>query len=266
MKKTTKLYILSIIMLLGTFSAAAQCEIMNNAFKSGENITYDLYFNYGLIKSKAGAGSMTTQMVNYKDNSAYNIRMLLNTSGLVGSFYSVNDTLVSYIDMNLRPLIFTKNAHEGKDYSKEVQTFNYSADGVKIRTSRIFNNEKKFDDTLSTQSCTYDYLSVLPLIRNLDYSDMKPGDYKHIQFVSGKQIVNMTVNYGGKSKVKANDGKTYNTIDISMAIHDDAFKNKKEAISASITDDANRVPIVINTHIKLGVIRAVMKDMTGLRN
>lgn len=266
MKRTTRLNLLSLVMLFMAAGAVAQCEIMNNSFKSGENISYDLYFNYGLINSKAGSGSMTTEMVQYKGKSAYNIRMLLNTSGLVGSFYTVNDTLVSYIDMNLRPLLFTKNAFEGKDYSKEVQAFSYTNEGVKIRTNRVFNNKKRFDETLTTENCTYDYLSVLPLIRNLDYTGMKPGDHKQIQFVAGREIVNMTVNYNGTSKVKANDGKTYNTIQISMSIYDKAFKNKKEAISASLSDDENRVPIIINTHIKVGVIRAVMKNFSGLRN
>lgn len=266
MNKTIKQILITATALFFTFTVNAQCDIVNNAFKSGENIKYDLYFNYGIVNTRAGAGSMNTEMVNYKGESAYNIRMMLNTSGVVGSFYTVNDTLVSYIDMNLRPLLFTKNAFEGKDYSKEVQTFNYSDEGIKIRTSRVFNNEKRFDENITTKNCTYDYLSVLPLIRNLDYSGMNPGDFKHIQFIAGKEIVNMTVIYDGKAKVKANNGKTYDTIKISMAIYDKAFKNKKDAISASLTDDDNRIPVIINTHIKLGVIRAVLKDVSGLRN
>lgn len=266
MNKTIKQIFIVAATLFFTFTVNAQCDIVNNAFKSGENIKYDLYFNYGIVNTKAGSGSMSTEMVNYKGESAYNIRMMLNTSGIVGSFYTVNDTLVSYIDMNLRPLLFTKNAFEGKDYSKEVQSFKYSDEGINIRTSRIFNDEKRFDENIRTQDCTYDYLSVLPLIRNLDYTGMGPGDYKNIQFVAGKEIVNMRVNYGGKTKVKANNGKTYDTIQISLSIYDDAFKNKKEAISASLTDDGNRIPVVINTHIRLGVIRAVLKDVSGLRN
>lgn len=246
--------------------ADAQCNIVNNSFKDGESITYDLYFNYGIVNAKAGVGSLKTDMVNYKGNSAYNLRMQLNTTGLTGSFYTVNDTLVSYIDMDLRPLLFTKNAFEGKDYSKEVQSFSYSDEGIKVRTNRVFNGKKRFDETITTNDCTYDYLSVLALIRNLDYSGMKPGDQKQIQFLSGREIVNMAVNYNGTSKIKANDGKTYNTIQISLTIHDKAFKNSKEAISASLTDDSNRIPIIINTHLKIGAIRAVLKNVTGLRN
>lgn len=266
MNKTYKLLIAIMIFAIATLSAHAQCKIMNSSFKSGENISYDLYFSYGIINGKAGNGFMKTDMVDYKGSSAYNIRMQLNTSGLVGSFYSVNDTLVSYIDMDLRPLMFTKNAHEGKDYSREVQTFNYTDDDIKVRTSRIYNGKKRFDLTMSTEECTYDYLSVLPLIRNLDYTGMNKGDSKQIQFISGKDIVNMSVNYDGKAKVKANDGKTYDAIQISLTIYDKAFKNQKEAISASLTDDSNRVPIIINTHLKIGAIRAVLRDVSGLRN
>ncbi len=266
MNKTIRLLIAIIFSGVFAMNASAQCKILNNAFKSGENITYDLYFSYGIINGKAGSGFMRTDMVDYRGSSAYNIRMQLNTSGIVGSFYSVNDTLVSYIDMDMRPLLFSKNAHEGKDYSREVQTFAYLDEGVKVRTNRVYNGEKRFDETLMTDECTYDYLSVLPLIRNLDYTGMVKGDSKQIQFMSGKDIVNMSVNFNGKAKVKANNGKTYDAIQISMTIHDKAFKNQKEAISASLTDDKNRIPIIINTHLKIGVVRAVLKDVSGLRN
>lgn len=266
MNKIFQLLTFSIISLLSLQAASAQCKMTNNSFKDGENITYDLYFNYGILSARAGAGSMKTSMVNYKGNDAYNIRMMLNTSGLAGNIYTVNDTLVSYVDMDMRPLLFTKNAFEGKDYSKEVQSYTYVDGDIKVRVSHTFNGKKQFDETVTTKNCAYDYLSVLPLIRNFDYSGMKPGDQKPIKFLSGKDIVNMAVNYNGTSKIKANNGVTYNTIQISLTIYDDAFKNKKEAISASLTDDANRIPVVINTHLNIGAVRAVLKSASGLRN
>ncbi len=259
------------ILLIGLFTllgaqAQSQCKVVNNAFKSGETISYDLYFNYGLINTRAGRGSMNIQMVDYKGVSAYNTRLIFNTSGLVGSVFTVSDTLVSYIDMDLRPLLFSKNAHEGKDHSKEIQVFSYEEDQIKIRTNRIFNDKKRFDETLTTDECTYDFLSVFPYIRNLDYSDMKAGESKTIQYISGKKIAKMAVTYKGKSRVKANNGKTYNTIDISLTIARDAFKDAEEAISASLTDDDNRIPILLNTHLKVGAIRGVLRDAQNLRN
>lgn len=266
MSKKNKFILFLLFTALSFQWAYSQCAVRNTAFKSGEDITFDLYFKYGIVNTRAGRGSMKTSTTNYKGKSVYHINMLLNTSGLARSIYTVNDTLTSYIDMEMRPLLFTKNAFEGKDYSKEVQSYSYSGSTISIRANRIFNGVQQFDETVTTGNCAYDYLSVLPLIRNLDYSDMKPGDKKNIQFLSGKEIVNMSVNYMGKSKIKANDGKTYDTIDISLTILDKAFKNKKEAISASLTDDLNRVPIIINTHLNIGAIRAVMKQVKGLKN
>ncbi len=265
MKKTTIKYWLLLSLFAIVNNLYSQCEIKNNAFKNGENISYDLYYHYGIIKAKAGSGFLKTSTVNYRGENVYNISMQLNTSGLA-RVYRVNDTLTAYVDTNLRPMLFIKNAFEGKDYSQEVQTYNYSGNNIKIRAKRIFNGTRKFDDYVSTNECTYDYLSVLPLIRNLDYSGMKAGDRKEIHFLSGKDIVRMYVNYMGKSKTKANNGKTYNTIDISLTILDKAFNNQKEAIRATLTDDLNRIPIIIETHLKIGSVKAVLKNVSGLKN
>lgn len=266
MNKIITSTLLSLFFLCSFSLANAQCNLKNTAFKSGEKVNYDLYFNYGIVRARAGRGSLSVTESNYKGQRAYKTTMLLNTSGLAGNLYTVNDTLTSFMDMNLRPLLFTKEAFEGKDYSTESQSYTYSGNKVNIRAIRTWNGKPDFDDVVETDECTYDYLSVLPYVRNLDYTGMRAGDRKYIQFLSGKTPVDMYVNYLGTSSVKANDGKTYNVINISMTIHDKAFTNPKEAIKASLTNDENRVPVVIETSLRMGSVRAVLKNVTGLRN
>lgn len=263
-KTASSLLILFFLLMSGTVSG--QCNITNTAFSSGEDIKYDLYFNFGIFNARAGSGSLTVTSANHRGINSLKTVMMLNTSGLAKSIYTVNDTLTSYVDMNMRPLLFTKEAYEGKDYTVERQSFSYDDDGINIRTIRHFNGKESFDEVFKTDECTYDYLSVLSLIRNIDYREMQPGDRKYIQFISGKKAVNMYVNYQGVSKIKANDGKTYEVIDISMTIHDDAFTNQKDALRASLTNDANRIPVIIDTSLKIGSVRAVMKSFTGERN
>lgn len=264
MKKIKRLIILFAFALSFQW-AQAQCKMENTAFKSGEKIQYDLYFNYGIVNKKAGAGSLSITESNYRGQSAYRTYMLLNTSGLIGNLYTVNDTLTSYVDMNLRPLLFTKEAFEGKDYSTERQAYSYDGNKINIRAMRTFRGKEEFDEVVTTTQCTYDYLSILSYVRNLDYTGMKSGDKKHVQFLSGKNIVNMSVNYLGISSIKANNGKRYEVINLSMAVLDDAFTNPKEAIKTSLSNDINRIPVVIDTNLKIGSIRAVLSDVTGLR-
>ena len=255
-----------LFLLLNVIGVDAQCKLTNTAFASGEDIKYDLYLNLGFFNARAGRGSLSVTEANYRGENAYKMVMLFNTSGLAGSLYTVNDTLTSFIDKDIRPLLFTKEAFEGKDYSVERQSYTYDGDKVKIRAFRVMNGKEQFDEVVTTEYCTYDYLSVLPYIRNLDYADMRPGDRHHIRFIAGRKPVNMYVNYQGISSVKANNGKNYEVINLTMTILDDAFSNQKEALKASLTNDENRIPVIIDTSLRIGTIRAVLRDVSGTRH
>lgn len=245
---------------------SGQCRLVNRAFVSGEQIEYDLYFNYGLFNARAGKGSLSVTDANYRGENAYKTVMTLKTSGLASSLYSVNDTLTSFVDKDLRPLLFTKEASEGKDDSVERQAYTYQGNKIHIRAVRTRNGKKRFDKVVTTDQCTYDYLSVLSYVRNIDYSGMQSGDSRYIQFISGKRPVQMYVNYLGTSSIKANNGKRYEVINISMTIQDDAFADQKEALKASLTNDENRIPVVIDTHLKLGMVRVVLREVSGTRH
>lgn len=266
MIKKNSVILLLLFVFLGSLQLNAQCELVNKAFASGEEIQYDLYFSYGFLNARAGRGSLAVTEANYRGKNSYKTVMMLNTSGLAGNLYTVNDTLTSYIDMQLRPLLFTKEASEGKDYSVERQVYTYVGGKVSIRAIRHWNGEQRFDEVVTTDQCTYDYLSILPYIRNLDYTGMQAGDRKFVQFISGRKPVNMYINYMGTSSIKANNGKTYEVINISMTILDDAFANQKEALKASITNDANRTPVIIDTNLKIGSVRAVLRMVSGSRH
>lgn len=265
-KLTGTILFLIVFLTMLSPSLDAQCRMTNTAFASGEEIQYDLYFNFGIVNARAGRGSLSVTDANYRGENAYKTVMMLNTSGLAGAFYTVQDTLTSYVDKDLRPLLFTKEALEGKDYSVERQSYTYKDNEIHIRTIRLWNGEESFDEVMTTDVCTYDYLSVLSYVRNFDFSDMVPGDRKYIRFISGRRPVNMYVNYLGITNMKANDGKNYEVINISMTIHDDAFTNQKEALRASLTNDANRIPIVIDTRLKMGSVKAVLREVSGVRN
>ena len=74
MKRTITLLLLSIFM----FSAAsAQCTFKNTAFKGGEFLSYNLYYNWKFVWVKAGSASMYTVQSNYKGKPAYRASLIL---------------------------------------------------------------------------------------------------------------------------------------------------------------------------------------------
>ena len=186
-----------------------------------------------------------------------------STGGLVGSMFSVNDTLTSYMDKSLVPLLFIKGASEGKDYTRERQIYSYQNGTTSIRAIRLRNEKLIFDETITTNRGTYDMMSILAYARTLDFSKMQRGDNTQVQFISGRRLVNMYIRYMGTSSMKANNGKTYEALELSLMILDKAFVDQEEAMRVWLTNDENKLPIQIYTKLKIGEMRSVLKDFSG---
>ena len=54
-----------------SLTANAQCGIENTAFKSGESLEYDLYFNWQFIWVKVGSAQMDTKMTKFEGKDAW---------------------------------------------------------------------------------------------------------------------------------------------------------------------------------------------------
>ena len=61
-----KILLLLFTLQLSLLSASAQCGIENTAFKSGESLSYDLYFNWHFIWVKVGTAEMDTKMTTFE--------------------------------------------------------------------------------------------------------------------------------------------------------------------------------------------------------
>ena len=109
-------------------------------------------------------------------------------------------------------------------------------------------------------------MSILAFARTLDYSEMQRGDNTQVQFITGKRLVNMYIRYMGKSSMKVNNGKTYPAVELSLMILDKAFVDQEEAMRVWITDDENKLPLQINSKLKIGEMRVVLKDISGNRH
>lgn len=248
---------------------SAQCKVQNNAFQAGEELKYDLYFKYGLIDKKAGTSSLTTTSEKYNNVDAYKMTFLVKSTGFAKSLFSLNDTLISYTTKNLEPLAFIKMAHEGKENTQENVTYKYDAKGTTIQSKRVKNGNLMFDEAITSQGCVYDFINVVYYARTIDFSKMKKGDVTTVNVVSGRNIVNMLIEYNGIENVEANNDKKYSCIKLILSVtnkDDKAFANKKEAMKVYLTNDNNRIPIRLDSKLKVGSTKAILKSYKGNRH
>lgn len=263
--KVIRLFLL--LLITSTYTQIqAQCKVENNSFKEGEELTFDLYFKYGLLYTKAGNAQLSVSDVRYKGNDAYKLMLTANSVGAANTVYSLTDTLTSYTTKNLVPLAYTKDAHEKKDYRTERATYSYSSGKVKLRNINKKNGKLRYDTTLVSTNCMYDFISIVYYARTFDYNKTKKGDQATVSFLSGRKKVNMTIEHQGYESVLANDGLKYNCIKLTLSINENAFEDKHEAMKVYITNDANHIPIRIESKLKIGMARAVLNTYKGQRN
>jgi len=251
------------ILLFLSLNVRAQCEIINNAFQAGEELTYDVYFKYGLIHKKAGLATLKIKNDTYKSREAYRMSMIANSTGLAKKIFTLSDTMFCYMSKAIEPLSYTKYAHEGGDHTKEYITYDYSSGNVNVHAKLTRNDKLRHDTIITSTQCIYDMMTVIYFARTLDFAQMKKGDSKNSMLINGRSKVEMKINHNGKEQIEGNDGKKYDCIVLTLVINTSAFEDQKEAMKIYITNDENRIPIRINSKLKVGSTYAVIKKISG---
>ena len=111
-----KKIILFLLLICSTPVMAQQCGIKNTAFKSGEFLYYDLYFNWKFIWLKVGTASMSTIESVFEGQKAYRTSLITRGNNKLDKVFTMRDTLLSYCSKDITPLYFRKGALEGHRY------------------------------------------------------------------------------------------------------------------------------------------------------
>lgn len=260
---------LSVLMLLAvwafTLPVNGQCAARNDAFQSGEDLTYDLFFNWKFVWIKAGYASMKTFSVPYQGKTAFRTSLVGVGSKRVDFFFKMRDTLTCIVSEKLEPLYYRKGAEEGKRYYVDEAWFRYR-DGVsyvKQKKYRSWTGETEWTEQRSKE-CVFDMLSILLQARSFDPADYKEGQRINFPMVTGTEIENQTLIYRGRKEFKAENDTTYKCLVFSLV--ELKGKKEKEIITFYITDDWNHIPVRLDMYLNFGSAKAFLKEIRGNRH
>ncbi len=246
--------------------ALAQCQAINEAFQSGEQVVYNLYFNWKFIWKKVGIASLTTNETTYQHKPAYRFTLTSVSSKQCDFFFKMRDTLTCMTSQLLEPLYFRKAAEEGKRFTIDEAWFSY-ADGrsnVHQRRTWIKPEREPYEMDYSDERCIFDMLSILAQARSYRAEDYQVGDKIHFPMATGRRVDPQTLIYRGKKRVKADDDNNYDCLVFSFVEYDK--KNKEhEVITFYISDDRNHLPIRLDLYLNFGCAKAFFKKVHGNR-
>lgn len=243
----------------------AQCESENGAFKSGEQITYDLFFNWKFVWAKAGSASMTTFDTLYNREPAYRINLLAIGSKRADFFFKMRDTLTCIVSHQLEPLYFRKGAEEGKRYNVDQAWFSYKNGTCHVRQRRTYKDGETVENQYYDKRCVYDMLSILAQARSYDPTSFSKGTRITFPMTTGKKVEEQTLIFRGRDQVKAENDITYRCLVFSLVEYNKKGK-EKEVITFYITDDLNHLPVRLDLYLNFGSAKAFLRNVTGNRH
>lgn len=243
----------------------AQCYSKNEAFKIGERIEYEAYYNWGMIWLHAGTVVFQVNSGTYNHRPVYHMIATGNTLPQYEWLYKVVDKFESKVDtLYLRPLWFEKLTDEGGWKAYEQYTFNYQ--NKEIYSSRWHNKLKNTYDTLKYQPCTSDLLNAIYYCRNIKYENLKINQQVPLTTIIDGKIYNLFIRFLGKEPQSNRQKQWYNCLKFSVLLVEGTLFKGGEQMYVWVTDDANHIPILIESQILVGSVKGYFKSAENLKN
>ncbi len=242
----------------------AQCSFHNDAFKSGEFLTYNLYYNWQFVWVKAGSASMYTVQSRYNGQPAYRASLTTRGNNRVDQMFVLRDTLLCYSSLNMEPLYFRKGAREGKRYGVDEVFYSYAKDKVDLRQHQITSSGEHLWTQRHVSYCVYDMLNIFLRARSFNPDGWKSGHEIDFPIADGKNISPAKLRYSGKVKIKADNGVKYRCLKLSYLEKEDG--KYKRIVDFYVSDDKNHIPVRLDMFLKFGSAKAFLVSMQGLRN
>lgn len=237
-----------------------ECHLKNSVFKGGEKLEYTIYYNLGLVWIPAGEAIFSVK----ETNIDYEIKVTGKTFKGYENIFKVNDYFYSKIDKKtMHPKSFIRNVEEGSyrlydsiafDQSRNVAVTFYGKTKATTRSQVHFLN-----------SCTQDLVSNMYYMRNLKTESLNKGDQFLVSMFFDKEMLPINVRVGGKETKNIKGIGKFNTILIIPDLVKGNVFQEGDQMKMWVSDDNNKIPLLIESPVSVGSIKAILKSHSGLK-
>jgi len=211
-----------------------------------ERLLFDIVWG-GWDFSWVHAGQASLDLLPTPNPKIWQIRSEASCSGFFQSFYSVQDTVSSFIDVRgIYPLRFQKVLNEGSYHTRLLA--DYDQQKHLLRTQ---------DTTLSIDPFTQDVLSAFYYVRT---QPLAVGKSFELAAVSGKKKYVLQVLCLREETVTVPAG-SYPCIVLQPVLKEDGLFKAKGKLWIWVTEDARHLPVKMQSDIPVGSIKAELVSM-----
>lgn len=251
------------ISLFGSQNCKAQSTTLH-PFQKGEKIVYGAYYNWNFIWIKSGEVQFEVDLGKENKLDYYQFHAKGNTLKAYDLIYKVRNDFYSKSKVNsFETIEFKRTISHGRNHSEHYYV-------VDEQEAQIFSDIKRgkegfMQDTIQTIPGWYDMLSAAYFTRTLEFEKYAFGQIIPIQILVDNSIHNLHFKYLGQEDVKTRNGLTFRCHKISILLMKGDFFPEGEYMKVWFTTNKNRIPVMVETKINVGSVKAVLEEYEGIK-
>ncbi len=256
-----------IFFILISYSGQAQKLLPpDSIFLPKETIHYTIAYHWGLVWVDAGEVTFRIDSVQYDDQAAYRFTGEGNTLSRWDWFYRVRDFYQSttLLGDTMAPLRFIRKVEEGKTFIDYDYHFNHEE--KKAYSKRTYKDGSIRLDTLDCSPDISDVLSMIYVARRIDFDRYKNGDKIPIRILLDNEISDSYIRYLGQEEIEIDDLGTIQCHRFRPLLIEGTIFKGGEDMLVYVSADENRVPVLIETPILVGSIKAILSSSHGTKS
>lgn len=213
-----------------------------------------VFYNALGLYVNAGTANFTVTTERFNNKPVYHIVGSGVTNSKYDWIFKVRDRYETYIDTNnLQPYKFIRNVDEGGYKKYENITFNRTANTA-LSTQGVYK----------VPNCIQDVVSSMYYARNIDFNKYKAGDKIPFTIFLDNEVYNMYIRYQGKETIKTRYGKFRAIVFKPLLVKGTLFEGG-ERMTVYVSDDANKVPLRIESPLLVGSVKVDLMSYQNLR-
>ena len=237
------------------------------AFEAGERLEYAVSYKIGIVNVDVATVKFAVSSAKVNGTECFHVRATGDVSPRYTWFYNLHDVYNTWLDKSdLRPVYFSNDLSEGDYRFRSSYNYDWNTMTVFTKAHNLNRNEVR-EKRYPISANSYDAVSLFFNIRSLDVSKMVPNRPYPIEVVFADTVRNLNYRYIGNEKLNIKGVGSINTLVFKCQLADasgNAFEDGSE-FTIWISDDKNRIPIAVNSPIKVGSVKVRLTSYKGLR-
>lgn len=250
-----------LLLIVGVATSSAQ------VFQDGEVLYYRAAYRAKMVPNiEAGEVTVSTSMDKLDGKEVYRVTGNGRTLPFFRWFFDMNDTYKIWVDKEtLRTQRFESDLKEDKYTFRSY--YRYDWDSMKVHTWAQKRQNQPREKTMALTNESMDAVSLYFNLRSVDLNSFREGEYRKLDMVLEDTIRHLRYRYIGRENLKVPRMGRFDTMKFACTIgssEEFSFTDGTEFF-IWITNDENKIPVMLASPVRVGEIRAYLRRYEGLK-